>query len=833
MSDIKKLGPVSAYAIAVEHGFEGTEAQWLASLHPSEQEILASTTEYFRLHPASRIGDGAVSEVKLADGAVTEDKLGADVKAALAGMDDKIDGALTDLTGLLDKVGGPLVAATVAGMTDNTKIYVYTGSEDGYTAGNWYYWNGSAWVSGGTYQSDGLTTDIFLASAGAAADGKAAGQKVRGLSDALAGEDVVASSTDWEQGGLSSSSGGHTTSNTRIRTEAYLPSAKLQRLSCATGYKCMVFVYTSKNYTDYQGVWNGAGGLAAEACWLRGVNWMQGLSRDVYYRVILAKEDDADLLPAAGSNLTRYTSPTGLGGKPFGTRVGDLEDEIQRYNAMPVQTGLPQTVSEDTKSGFTYSIDGGVFSVTGPNEGETPSNFSLILEGSSSKIPGWVEADRTFFVRLNISDPWIRFQIEKVKTEAAGGGSEFLFSGVASGPVTFGDLEDTEGIILRYSIQKNAVFEEAGTAAVEIWTGPTPAEIWQRADDNVTPVSLRVMQYNIGGFIQGYKDVGELANYRRNYPNDTKQIVTPENYQEKLLNLKRFFGKYRPDVVGLQEYEKYMLRYIDNGEEVDEHNASEELFEDLFAYQSSPRESTYRLRILSNREIIYKKTCYAQGDSTVGHGVVYRKEHPDDPDTETAVGASFRRVTLNVNGRKVVVVSTALMTDSLTKCPGYERGVSWPSTVQRLAWSQQWSYQRRAELTDMLEQLASAENVIILLDTNCTLVYSEPDDTLQSWSSMLRVFDVLDEYGYTAAHGLRYVTDGNTNVLTPFYWPMTKSYVPHVNGAPGMEGVRSFRPIDNIFVKGNIKIRNFEVLTDEYDGLVSDHIPVIADLDIW
>ena len=34
-------------------------------------------------------------------------------------------------------VGSPLTASTAAGMTDTDKIYVYTGSETGMTAGHW------------------------------------------------------------------------------------------------------------------------------------------------------------------------------------------------------------------------------------------------------------------------------------------------------------------------------------------------------------------------------------------------------------------------------------------------------------------------------------------------------------------------------------------------------------------------------------------------------------------------------------------------------------------------------------------------------------------------
>nr|DAO26369.1 MAG TPA: distal tail protein [Caudoviricetes sp.] len=53
--------------------------------------------------------------------------------------------------------GAPKAVSLVSGMTDHTKNYVYTGSESGYTAGNWYYWNGSNWSSGGVYQSQGIS----------------------------------------------------------------------------------------------------------------------------------------------------------------------------------------------------------------------------------------------------------------------------------------------------------------------------------------------------------------------------------------------------------------------------------------------------------------------------------------------------------------------------------------------------------------------------------------------------------------------------------------------------------------------------------------------------
>ena len=74
-----------------------------------------------------------------------------------------------------DDFGSPLVASTAADMTDHDKVYVYVGSETGYTSGDWYYWDGTAWADGGVYNSTALETDTTLTEAGKAADAKAVG----------------------------------------------------------------------------------------------------------------------------------------------------------------------------------------------------------------------------------------------------------------------------------------------------------------------------------------------------------------------------------------------------------------------------------------------------------------------------------------------------------------------------------------------------------------------------------------------------------------------------------------------------------------------------------
>ncbi len=90
-----------------------------------------------------------------------------------------------DVAEVKEKYGTPLVAATAAGMTDQTKIYVYTGDETGYTFGNWYYWDGSAWTSGGVYNSAGINTDVTLSVSGMAADAKKTGDEISGLKEDL------------------------------------------------------------------------------------------------------------------------------------------------------------------------------------------------------------------------------------------------------------------------------------------------------------------------------------------------------------------------------------------------------------------------------------------------------------------------------------------------------------------------------------------------------------------------------------------------------------------------------------------------------------------------
>lgn len=77
----------------------------------------------------------------------------------IANNNTKIASNTNDITSLKSQVsslasGSPKAVTLVSQMTDTAKNYVYIGSESGYTSGDWYYYNGSAWASGGKYLSD-------------------------------------------------------------------------------------------------------------------------------------------------------------------------------------------------------------------------------------------------------------------------------------------------------------------------------------------------------------------------------------------------------------------------------------------------------------------------------------------------------------------------------------------------------------------------------------------------------------------------------------------------------------------------------------------------------
>lgn len=94
-------------------------------------------------------------------------------------VNESIERQNNKIENLFSLVGSPLTAETVSQMTDTDKIYVYVGNETGYTNGNWYYYDGENWVSGGVYNAQAIETDKTLTVSDKAADAKTVGDQLK------------------------------------------------------------------------------------------------------------------------------------------------------------------------------------------------------------------------------------------------------------------------------------------------------------------------------------------------------------------------------------------------------------------------------------------------------------------------------------------------------------------------------------------------------------------------------------------------------------------------------------------------------------------------------
>lgn len=103
--------------------------------------------------------------------------------------------------------GAPTIVSLSSAMNDTSKLYLYIGSETGYTSGDWYYYNGTSWVSGGQYGD--MQLDTSLTTSGMAADAKSVGDRFNSFANtATAGQAPIANGQGgWAWGDVESGGG--------------------------------------------------------------------------------------------------------------------------------------------------------------------------------------------------------------------------------------------------------------------------------------------------------------------------------------------------------------------------------------------------------------------------------------------------------------------------------------------------------------------------------------------------------------------------------------------------------------------------------------------------
>lgn len=132
----------SAYEIAVQNGYTGTEQEWINSF--------INSTLYYNKTEVDGLIDNEKTLRNNADGDL-QTNINNEATIRM-NADNNLQSQISGLAG-----GSPLVASSTSEMTDTTKIYVNT------TDGYWYYYNGILWVQGGVYQSTSLgVNDIYM-----------------------------------------------------------------------------------------------------------------------------------------------------------------------------------------------------------------------------------------------------------------------------------------------------------------------------------------------------------------------------------------------------------------------------------------------------------------------------------------------------------------------------------------------------------------------------------------------------------------------------------------------------------------------------------------------
>lgn len=192
-------------------------------------------------------------------GTTVKPRMSDEAGLSIAGNIDKLTSAVQ--TG--DRTyGSPLKAATAADMTNQKRVYVYTGSEAGYTAGHWYYHNGTSWTDGGVYNAVAVDTDTTLSVSGKAADSKKTGDEISQIKEKLNDAINVISEDkielqQWERGNINNSTGANANSDRFVRTSNYYDVSNINGMICTLdsgNYNDLIFtVYKYGSNSNYLG----------------------------------------------------------------------------------------------------------------------------------------------------------------------------------------------------------------------------------------------------------------------------------------------------------------------------------------------------------------------------------------------------------------------------------------------------------------------------------------------------------------------------------------------------------------------------------------------------
>lgn len=262
----------------------------------------------------------------------------------IARLDGDIDGLADDLdtevAALRSQIGSPLVANTAEEMTNINKVYVYTGSETGYTAGHWYYFDGTAWTDGGVYNAVAVQTDKTLTVSDMPADAKVTGDEIAGLKEDLSyvyqnieNKDEVTSLV-FTSGGISETNGQIQTNVSRIRlTIASMPIMYGGDVVDIDGvFEARVYANSTAGYTDNN--------IISGSSWISGKFEISDEYDGKYIGILIRVKDHTT------DDISSYVSTVGDYVKYY--HVEKIKDVVNELNASAVRI-TSQTLTGEEK----------------------------------------------------------------------------------------------------------------------------------------------------------------------------------------------------------------------------------------------------------------------------------------------------------------------------------------------------------------------------------------------------------------------------------------------------------------------------------------------------
>jgi hypothetical protein len=282
------------------------------------------------------------------------------------------------------QVGAPLKAATVSAMTDTSKIYVYTGTQTGYIAGNWYYHNGSAWVSGGVYNSTAFNADTTLSVPGDAADSKTVGDNFEDVRSVASFDEFLANSGEYNITANDLVSGVWNYSipaanSARARTKFLFP--------VRAG---MTITYTNNTFDTYFGLLRTRTSLNYDALygWRTDAGATLIVPKDGFLTFIIRNHADnsAEVDPAAFDGTVVIESEIG--------RLNDAKIE----NSFNILDGILAEVSQ-TVNNVTFTWNNHACTIMN-NDGPASANSANVLIYREN-LPSYVKPKETYFFNCN------------------------------------------------------------------------------------------------------------------------------------------------------------------------------------------------------------------------------------------------------------------------------------------------------------------------------------------------------------------------------------------------------------------------------------------------